>query len=75
MEKSKGHIMFLGDREMYLDGWEIFIAPTSSVLDVSTGNRIGRWEGSASHIIRFAGIYGKAAGEMAALIERVANES
>lgn len=51
-EKSKGHIGFFGagDRKRELLAYsngEIYIAHLDDVVDVNTGNRIGRWEGPA----------------------------
>lgn len=51
MERSKGHVAWLVSdyygttRELYqsADG-ELYIASDSSVLDIMTGNRQGRWE-------------------------------
>lgn len=51
-EKSKGHIGFFGagDRKRELLAYgngEIYTANLDDVIDVNTGNRIGRWEGPA----------------------------
>lgn len=54
-EKSKGHIGFTTDPasgtkyELYREAnGDLYRAPISSVMDVTTGNRQGRWEAKAS---------------------------
>jgi len=75
MEKSKGHIMFTADgsHEFFLDGPDVYRAPVSNVFDASTGNRIGRWEGSVSHALRYAEVLGVSYAEMSKNINSALN--
>lgn len=43
MERSKGHIMFAGQHEIYLRGGEVFVAPANNPV-MTDGYRCGRWE-------------------------------
>jgi len=48
--KSKGHVIFIGNCELYLDGnGDLFKADKGNVIDCITGYRIGRWE-APSHL-------------------------
>lgn len=52
--KSAGHICFSADgREFYEMFGEVYRANLDSVVDVSTGARIGRWECSRAQFDRF----------------------
>jgi hypothetical protein len=49
IQKSVGHIGWFHRPdgqlcELYEDGGELFTAPVSNVIDLDTGNRIGRFE-------------------------------
>lgn len=59
--RSKGHVAFLGDYEYYIaDSGALYRAPLSAVLDIYTGNRIGRWEAPA-HMAKRAMKYAREA--------------
>lgn len=59
-QKSKGHIAFQSfkdfDVEFYVKNGEVYRAPLSSVFE--NGYRIGRWECSVDHAIRYASVLG-----------------
>tara|TARA_Y100000310_G_scaffold161372_1_gene161247 strand:+ start:661 stop:966 length:306 start_codon:yes stop_codon:yes gene_type:complete len=63
-KKSKGHIAFVNhawdpyDFEYYIEvDHEVYRAPTSSALDIK-GRRMGRWESSLPHALRYASVMG-----------------
>lgn len=43
-QRSAGHIGWVDEVEFYEVGGQVYRAPESSVFDLTTGARIGRWE-------------------------------
>lgn len=42
--KSEGHVQFIGNREYFMRGNELWSAPVSCVLEIQTRQRSGRFE-------------------------------
>lgn len=57
MEKSKGHIGFQGNSELYQINGQVYSAPIGNCFDVRTGARIGRWECSVEQFNRFRQLF------------------
>ncbi len=55
--KSAGHITFVEGFEWIEEGDDLIRAPISAAFDVTTGNRIGRWEGSLEAARRFPALF------------------
>jgi hypothetical protein len=54
--KSKGHICFVGNFELYEQDGEVFRAPLHNAFDID-GRRHGRWQCTRKHFDQFRKLY------------------
>ena len=56
MEKSRGHMGFVGNNEYYDYKGQVYRAPIHNAFDCNEGVRIGRWESSREHFDHYHSI-------------------